>query len=227
MFLISQCNRYIEFTWDSFAIAHYRVQMGGKKKTYVMSYECCHGFQRVPGQGGCPRGNKNSTSSGKNSLKCSKTLRFILLLQFCAELNLKDITETVQEVGAVEFSKVLESMGLDQMLDQANYTIFAPTDEKFKQYEPPRVRVNYHFQYHYRRVYSAFWREQKQSGLFYALCVNITNLRSEVLDEFSSLTFPCFLFIRTLTITSWSCRRKLCTCHNSGVSYWCLTSYRI
>ena len=68
-----------------------------------------------------------------------------LLLQFYAELNLKDITETVQEAGAVEFSKVLESVGLDQMLDQANYTIFAPNDDKFKQYEPPRVSVNYHF----------------------------------------------------------------------------------
>ena len=119
--------------------------MGGKKKTYVMSYECCHGFPRVPGQGGCPRGKENPTTTDKNGFKCLKTLRFTLLLQFCAELNLKYITETVQEVGAVEFSKVLESVGLDQMLDQANYTIFAPTDEKFKQYEPPRVSVNYHF----------------------------------------------------------------------------------
>ena len=80
------------------------------------------------------------------ALKVSNVLlyNFTLLPQHFTELNLKDITETVQEVGAVEFSKVLESLGLNQMLDQANYTIFAPTDEKFKQYEPPRVSADYH-----------------------------------------------------------------------------------
>ena len=56
-------------------------------------------------------------------------------------LDLKEITKTVEDVGATEFSKVLESVGLNRMLSEANYTIFAPTDEKFKQYEPPRVRA--------------------------------------------------------------------------------------
>lgn len=54
-------------------------------------------------------------------------------------LDLKEITKTVEDVGATEFSKVLGSVGLDRMLSEANYTIFTPTDEKFKQYEPPRV----------------------------------------------------------------------------------------
>ncbi len=52
---------------------------------------------------------------------------------------MKDLSKTAEEVGATEFSKVLENTGLDQMLSEANYTIFAPTDEHFKQYEPPEV----------------------------------------------------------------------------------------
>ncbi len=55
-------------------------------------------------------------------------------------LDLKEVTRTVEEVGATEFAKVLKGVGLEQMLSQANYTIFAPTDEKFKQYDPPKVR---------------------------------------------------------------------------------------
>jgi len=76
----------------------------GHVQTFTEIYQCCHGFQRVSGEDGCPR-----------------------------ELNLLGMLETLRENGASETVRALESLGLQELLGDGNFTMFAPTDEAFRE----------------------------------------------------------------------------------------------
>ena len=52
---------------------------------------------------------------------------------------MKDVVDTCREAGASELAKAFDSVGLTDMLKDANYTIFAPIDDAFLQYKPEQV----------------------------------------------------------------------------------------
>lgn len=79
----------------------------GKKTTLKEVKECCHGYSRTSGQYGCP------------------TYR-----------QLQDIVKTAESMNLTEFLRVARSVGLESKLQDssgANFTVFAPTNEAFKQ----------------------------------------------------------------------------------------------
>lgn len=69
----------------------------------IIRYECCEGFNRIPGQEGC---------SGVKPLK--------------------NILETARDIGATDFVKYVEESGLQKDWSREGaFTLFAPTNEAF------------------------------------------------------------------------------------------------
>lgn len=52
-----------------------------------------------------------------------------------------DLMSTLERLNATEMMKALKMSGLARLLDQENYTIFAPIDDAFDKY---KAEVNLH-----------------------------------------------------------------------------------
>ncbi|GFG32470.1 hypothetical protein Cfor_04311 [Coptotermes formosanus] len=69
----------------------------------MIRYECCEGYQQVPGQQGC-----------------------------AGVKRLKNVLDTARDLGAGKFVTYLEQSGLDSdLLKEGTYTLFAPLDDAF------------------------------------------------------------------------------------------------
>lgn len=76
-----------------------RTNNRGVMKTFTVKYKCCYGFRRT-----------------KES-------------QTCTKLELKSLLDTVNDVGATEFRKMIASSDLEEKLRENNKTIFVPRDQ--------------------------------------------------------------------------------------------------
>ncbi|KAK9751520.1 Fasciclin domain [Popillia japonica] len=73
----------------------------GNEVTRVVKYKCCHGYSRAARFGG----------------GCEK------------QAELKPLLEVLDKVNATDFKRLLKTAGLDDMVSDGNYTIFAPVGE--------------------------------------------------------------------------------------------------
>lgn len=80
----------------------------GRKTVSTTVYECCPGFTRSQDEHG----------------QCTE------------EVILSDTATTLQTVGVLEMARALNVTGMFDVIEQRNYTVFAPTDEAFNTYEP-------------------------------------------------------------------------------------------
>lgn len=74
---------------------------GGKKRTVMVTRQCCHGYGQSKGNGG-----------------------------FCEKIDLFNVEETAEKLGAKEFIESVKKNGLSEKLSQ-NITVFVPLDSSF------------------------------------------------------------------------------------------------
>lgn len=84
-----------------------KIRSPKESKTSTIKYQCCHGSRRVE-----PAGE-------------------------CVEVNLKNITATLKEIGATKMESLFSrsTLPLLRSNNQENVTIFSPTDEEMMDYE--------------------------------------------------------------------------------------------
>ncbi|CAG2067138.1 unnamed protein product, partial [Timema podura] len=80
------------------------IRNNGIRKSFVVKYQCCHGFRRVKGKPGC------------------------------TEVNLKSMIDTVADIGAKDFVQLVKSSGLEEKLSSSNLTLFAPSDNAVRDF---------------------------------------------------------------------------------------------
>ncbi|XP_022253002.1 transforming growth factor-beta-induced protein ig-h3-like isoform X2 [Limulus polyphemus] len=86
-----------------------RIRTKDVNKTYIVKRQCCHGFMRLPDASGC------------------------------LELDLKDIVETMTDLGTTRFVELAARIGLEPKLREDNFTIFCPSNEALIDYEEDTV----------------------------------------------------------------------------------------
>ncbi|GLV38657.1 midline fasciclin [Carabus blaptoides fortunei] len=84
----------------------------GVMKTFTVKYKCCYGFRRT-----------------KESPACTK-------------LELKSLLDTVNDVGAIEFRKMIASSDLEDKLREDNKTIFVPRDQALNDFTEKMLEMN-------------------------------------------------------------------------------------
>ena len=62
--------------------------------------------------------------------------------RFISEVHLVSTADTARSMGADLFIEALTSVGLDQMLLEGNYTLFAPLDNAFRDLMPKQTHVS-------------------------------------------------------------------------------------
>ncbi|XP_063232448.1 transforming growth factor-beta-induced protein ig-h3-like [Bacillus rossius redtenbacheri] len=97
---------------DSKYICTTKLRNHGIRKSYVVKYQCCHGFRRVKGKPGC------------------------------TEVQLKSMMETVEAVGAKDFARLLRSAGLEEKMASSNLTLFAPSDDALRDFTDSLQEAN-------------------------------------------------------------------------------------
>jgi transforming growth factor-beta-induced protein len=83
----------------------------GRKKTVTVTYRCCYGYMRLAGELGCPK-----------------------------ELTLTDLASTARSLSLTNFLEAANEAKLTDGLKDGNFTIFAPSDDAFKEYTPSERR---------------------------------------------------------------------------------------
>lgn len=74
--------------------------INGRKKMVIVRHRCCHSYTRLHAQLGC------------------------------TGMEMVPLRQTVDELEGREFLQLMETVGMDAMLEgDANYTIFVPTDD--------------------------------------------------------------------------------------------------
>lgn len=77
-----------------------KVGKKGKVNVRTLVYQCCHGWDREQGKKGCTK-----------------------------RLELKSLSDTLQEMNMTEFLKSLQETGLDKQINAGNYTLFVPDNQ--------------------------------------------------------------------------------------------------
>uniref|UniRef100_A0A8D9ETI1 Transforming growth factor-beta-induced protein ig-h3 n=1 Tax=Cacopsylla melanoneura TaxID=428564 RepID=A0A8D9ETI1_9HEMI len=83
-----------------------------ESKTVTVTHQCCHGYRRINNKGQC------------------------------AKVDLKPMTDLMQEVGGAEFMRMVKSVDMSDKLESENLTVFVPNDEAVKQYENEMFATN-------------------------------------------------------------------------------------
>ncbi|XP_066999275.2 transforming growth factor-beta-induced protein ig-h3 [Anabrus simplex] len=81
-----------------------KVRSHGIHKTYIVRYQCCHGYKREEGKPGC------------------------------TEANLKSLMDTLNGLGAHDYIELVRSAGLEEKLSVNNLTVFAPSDDAIRDF---------------------------------------------------------------------------------------------
>ena len=84
---------------------------GGVKKTIIVRNFCCHGYKREQGQQGC------------------------------TEVDMKQLEDTVKELGGLEFLVLLDENNMLEKLEE-NMTVFVPTNEAIEDFHKDLVELN-------------------------------------------------------------------------------------
>merc|ERR1719431_774562 len=84
---------------------------GGEKKTIIVSTFCCHGYKREVGQHGC------------------------------AEVDMKQLEDTVRDLGGLEFLVLLDENNMLDKLEE-NMTVFVPTNDAIEDFHRDLVELN-------------------------------------------------------------------------------------
>jgi len=87
------------------------ISEGGVKKTIKVRYFCCHGYKREQGQHGC------------------------------AEVDMKQLEDTVRDLGGVEFLVLLDENNMLDKLEE-NMTVFVPTNDAIEDFHRDLVELN-------------------------------------------------------------------------------------
>ncbi|XP_013400573.1 uncharacterized protein LOC106166527, partial [Lingula anatina] len=97
-------NSYCDETETSYKCTT-DITVYGIKRSFVVTYECCHGFEKPAGASGCTK-----------------------------KLVLKNLVETARDLDSDEFLRAVDSVGLTDTLKVENLTLFVPTNEAIKAY---------------------------------------------------------------------------------------------
>jgi transforming growth factor-beta-induced protein len=77
-----------------------KVGKDGKVNVRTLLYQCCHGWQREPGKKGCTK-----------------------------KLELKTLSDTLQQLNMTEFLKTLQETQLEKRVNDGNFTLFVPDNQ--------------------------------------------------------------------------------------------------
>jgi len=83
-----------------------KMKHGGETKTSIVKYSCCYGYAR--------------SNSGP---------------RYCTKVEMKDMIETLEGIGAKRMAELIKTHQLDEAIMSKNVTIFAPNDEAFLEYQ--------------------------------------------------------------------------------------------
>ncbi|XP_049789948.1 transforming growth factor-beta-induced protein ig-h3-like [Schistocerca nitens] len=89
-----------------------KIRSHGIRKTFIVRYQCCHGYRRIPGKPGC------------------------------TEVNLKPMVQTMVELGAKVFPEMARATGVAEKLSSENLTVFTPTDEAVRDFSESLQAAN-------------------------------------------------------------------------------------
>ncbi|XP_023708109.1 transforming growth factor-beta-induced protein ig-h3, partial [Cryptotermes secundus] len=81
-----------------------KIRNHGIRKTFIVKYQCCHGFKRVEGKPGC------------------------------TEVHLKSLLETAADVGGKDFVQLVRTSGLEEKTTASNLTLFVPSDDAVRDF---------------------------------------------------------------------------------------------
>lgn len=87
--------------------------LNGKMTTSIKIHECCPGYERKEDEPGCQKA-----------------------------VELTDLMSTLERLNATEMMKALQMSGLARLLNQENYTVFAPVDDAFDKYKAEETSSN-------------------------------------------------------------------------------------
>lgn len=87
--------------------------LNGKSTTSIKTYECCPGYERKEEEPGCKQA-----------------------------VELTDLLSTLERLNVTEMMKALKMSGLARIVNQENYTIFAPIDDAFDKYKAEETSSN-------------------------------------------------------------------------------------
>ncbi|KDR10948.1 transforming growth factor-beta-induced protein ig-h3-like [Zootermopsis nevadensis] len=89
-----------------------KIRNHGIRKTFVVKYQCCHGFRRVEEKPGC------------------------------SEVHLKSLLETAADVGAKDFVQLVHTSGLEEKTAASNLTLFVPSDDAVRDFTDSLQEAN-------------------------------------------------------------------------------------
>ncbi|KAL1465277.1 hypothetical protein WDU94_004860 [Cyamophila willieti] len=83
-----------------------------ESKTVTVTHQCCHGYRRIDNKGQC------------------------------VKVDLKPMTDLMQDVGGAEFMRMVKSVDMSDKLESENLTVFVPNDDAVKLYENEMFATN-------------------------------------------------------------------------------------
>lgn len=89
-----------------------KIRNHGIRKTFIVKYQCCHGFRRVEGKPGC------------------------------TEVHLKSLMETASDVGGKDFVQLVRTSGLEEKMSGNNMTLFVPSDDAVRDFTDSLQEAN-------------------------------------------------------------------------------------
>lgn len=84
----------------------------GESKTVVVTYQCCYGFRRIDNKGQCTK------------------------------VDLKPMLDLMNDVGGKEFMRIVKDIGMENMLENKNVTVFVPNDDAITAFEKEILATN-------------------------------------------------------------------------------------